>query len=403
MYIQRTLEDVIKRASKFFPVVLVTGPRQVGKTTIFKNCDSGSRNYVSLDNMEIQEMAKQDPQRFLERYRAPLVIDEIQYAPQLLPYIKTIVDKEKKKGMYWLTGSQQFNLMANVTESLAGRAGILNLQGFSQSEKDKISETDPFLPDKKLFAQKEKTGRKKSVFHRIWKGSYPEIYKGKDNDWNLFYDSYLRTYIERDIKKIINISKETLFLNFIRVLAARTSQLINFANIAGEIGVNETTVKSWLSILQTSGLIYLLYPYSNNMKNRIIKTPKMYFLDTGLACFLTKWNTSETLENGAFSGAILETYAVSEILKSYWHNGKTPAIYFYRDKDKREVDIILEENGKLFPLEIKQKSNPNTDDIKNFSVLSQFKKEVAPGGVLCLSPTWLPLGRNDYVIPITYI
>jgi len=404
MYIQRTLEKAIKKASKFFPVVLVTGPRQVGKTTVFENCDSENRKYVSLDNMEIREMAAQDPQRFLERYEAPLVIDEIQYAPQLLPYIKIITDKKKKKGMYWLTGSQQFNLMADVTESLAGRVGILNLQGFSQSEKEKMPEAIPFLPQKKLLEQKERNNIKnKNIFHRIWKGSYPAIFTGKDKDWSIFYDSYIQTYIERDIKQIINISKETLFINFLKVLAARTSGLINYANIAGEVGVNETTVKSWLSILQTSGLIYLLYPYSNNLKNRIIKTPKIYFIDTGLACYLTKWNTSETLENGAFSGAIFETYIVSEILKSYWHNGLSPAMYFYRDKDKREIDIILEENGKLYPLEIKQKSNPTATDIKNFSVLSQFKKETAPGGVICMSPTWLPLGKRDYVIPVSYV
>jgi predicted AAA+ superfamily ATPase len=188
-----------------------------------------------------------------------------------------------------------------------------------------------------------------------------------------------------------------------KVLAARTSQLLNYANIASEVGINETTVKSWLSILQTSGLIYMLQPYSNNLTNRLIKTPKIYFLDTGLVCYLTKWNTPETLESGAFSGAIFETYAVSEILKSYWHNGDKPNIYFYRDKDKREVDIILEENGKLYPLEIKQKTNPNVDDTKNFGVLSQFKKEVAPGGVLCLAPTYLPLGKKDYVIPMSYV
>ena len=392
MYIQRTLEKTIKRASSFFPVVLLTGPRQVGKTTVFENCERDRRNYVSLDIMEIQEQAKQDPQRFLEIYKAPLLIDEIQYVPQLLPYIKAITDREKKKGMYWITGSQQFNLMANVTESLAGRVGILNLQGFSQSEKEKMSVSVPFLPVKKLLTAKEKISKNtKDIFHRIWKGSFPAIFLGNDKDWNLFYDSYLQTYIERDVKQIIKISNEMLFLSFLRILAARTSQLLNYANIAREIGINETTVKSWISVLQTSGLIYLLQPYSNNLTNRIVKTPKLYFMDTGLACFLTKWNNPGALENGAFSGAIFETYAVSEILKSYWHNGESPAIYFYRDKDMREIDIILEEDGKLYPLEIKQRSNPGADDIKHFSVLSQFKKEVAPGGVLCLSPTWLPL------------
>lgn len=404
MYTKRTLEKTIKRASKFFPVILVTGPRQVGKTTVLENCESKKRNYISLDIIEIQEQAKQDPQRFLERYKAPLLIDEIQYAPQLLPYIKAIVDKEKKKGMFWVTGSQQFNLMANVSESLAGRVGILNLQGFSQSEKEELADTSPFLPIKKILSSKENINiNSKEIFRRIWKGSFPAIFKGKDKDWSLFYDSYLQTYIERDVKQIVKVSNEMLFLNFMRVLAARTSQLLNYSNIAGEIGVNETTVKSWISILQTSGLIFLLQPYSNNLKNRIIKTPKIYFMDTGLACYLTKWNTPDTLENGAFSGAILETYVVSEILKSYWHNGISPAIYFYRDKDMREIDIILEENGTLYPLEVKQKSNPKTDDIKHFSVLSNFKKEVAPGGVLCLSPTWLPLGERDFIIPVSYI
>ena len=404
MYIQRTLEKTIKRASRFFPVVLINGPRQVGKTTVFENCEAKSRNYVSLDIIELQEQAKQDPQRFLEKYRTPLLIDEIQYAPELLRYIKAIVDREKKKGMYWITGSQQFNLMANVTESLAGRVGILNLQGFSQSEKDLIPDTVPFLPAKKLLTAKEKNNKKsKNIFHCIWKGSFPAVFTGKDKDWDLFYSSYLQTYIERDVKQIINTSNELLFLNFLKVLAARTSQLLNYANIACEVGINETTVKSWLSVLQTSGLIFLLHPYSNNLTNRVIKTPKVYFMDTGLVCYLTKWNTPDALENGAFSGAVLETYAVTEILKSYWHNGVSPAIYFYRDKDMREVDIILEENGKLYPLEVKQKSNPTADDIKNFSVLSQFKKEVAPGGVLCLSPTWLPLAKNDFIIPMSYI
>jgi predicted AAA+ superfamily ATPase len=408
MYITRTLEKSIIRASKFFPVVFISGPRQVGKTTIVQNCISGGRNYVSLDTLEERELAKNDPRRFLERYKAPLLIDEVQYAPELFPYIKNIIDREKKKGMYWITGSQQFNLMANVTESLAGRVGILNLQGFSQAEKDNMPDTDPFLPTEKLFTQKEKmTGRTKDIFNRIWHGSYPALFTSPpnitDKNWSLFYDSYIQTYIERDVKQIIKVSNELQFVNFIRVLAARTSQLLNYSNIAGEIGINETTVKSWLSILQTSGIIYLLQPYSNNLTNRVLKTPKVYFLDTGLVCYLTKWNTPEALENGAFSGAIFETYTVSEILKSYWHNGVSPAIYFYRDKDKREIDIILEENGKLYPLEIKQKTNPTVDDIKNFAVLSRIKKEIAPGGVLCLAPTHLPLGRKDNTIPISYI
>ena len=404
MYIRRTIEKAIKQAGNFFPVVLVTGPRQAGKTTVLENCESQDRNHVSLDTLEERNLAKHDPGRFLDRYKAPLLIDEIQYAPELFPYMKAIVDKERKKSMYWITGSQQFNLMVNVTESLAGRIGILNLQGFSQAEKDNVPDTVPFLPSEKLLSKKEKTNNTaKDIFHRIWKGSYPALFKGTDRDWKMFYDSYIQTYIERDVKQIINVSNELLFLNFLKVLAARTSQLINYAGIAGEIGINETTVKSWISILQTSGLIYLLQPYSGNLASRIIKTSKLYFLDTGLACFLTKWNTSETLESGAFSGAIFETYVVSEILKSYWHNGESPAIYFYRDKDKKEIDIILEENGKLYPLEIRQKSNPITADIKNFDALSRLNMETACGGVICLAKSYMPLGKKDHVIPVSYI
>ncbi|MCL2831805.1 MAG: ATP-binding protein [Treponema sp.] len=404
MYINRTLDKVIRQAADFFPAVIVTGPRQAGKTTVLENYILKKGNYVSLDTLETRELARTDPGRFLERYSAPLMIDEIQYAPQLLPYIKNIVDREKKKGMYFLTGSQQFNLMANITESLAGRACILNLQGFSQAEKNNMSDSAPFLPLEKMLKQKENTSVKsKDIFHRIWKGSYPALVNDDDKNWNLFYDSYIQTYLERDVRQITKISDEMLFLNFIRVLAGRTSQLLNYAGIANEIGINETTIKSWVSILQTSGLIYLLRPYSNNLTNRVIKTPKVYFLDTGLACSLTKWNTPEALENGAFSGPILETYVVSEIIKSYWHNGRTPAIYFYRDKDGKEIDLILEENGILYPLEIKQKTNPNTGDSVNFSILSAFKKKTAPGGVLCLAPEWLPLGKNDFVIPVSYI
>jgi len=404
MYIERTLEKSIIQASDFFPVVFISGPRQIGKTTILQNCISEGRNYVSLDTLEERELAKNDPRRFLERYKAPLLLDEIQYAPELFPYIKNIIDREKKKGMYWIAGSQQFSLMTKGSESLAGRVGILNLHGFSQAEKDNMPDTVPFLPNEKILTEKEKTTRGiKGIFNHIWKGSYPALFNAPDKDWSLFYDSYIQTYIERDVKQIIKVSNELQFVNFVRVLAARTSQLLNYSNIAREIGVNETTVKSWMSILQTSGIIYLLRPYSDNLTNRVLKTPKVYFLDTGLVCYLTKWNTPEALESGAFSGAVLETYVLSEILKSYWHNGISPVIYFYGDKDKREIDIVLEENGKLYPLQIRQKTNPNTDDIKNFAVLSRFKKKVAPGGVLCLAPTHLPLGKKDHTIPISYI
>lgn len=405
MYLKRTLEKTITSVSNFFPVVLITGPRQVGKTTVFEMCEKETRNKVSLDSFEIRQLAQSDPRAFLDRYPAPLLIDEIQYAPQLFSYIKEIVDREKKTGMYWLTGSQQFHLMKNVTESLAGRVGILKLQGLSADEKAKRPDVTPFLPTKEFIQEKRKNHSlsTSTLYHLIWKGSYPALFTKGDENWGIFYDSYIQTYVERDVKQITQISDELLFINFIRVLASLTGRLINYTSIAKDIGVSVNTIKSWLSILQTSGLIYLLHPYHNNLTKRVIKTPKVYFMDTGLACYLTKWNTPETLEAGAMDGAMLETYVVSEIIKSYWHNGKEPNIYFYRDNDQKEIDVVLEENGILYPIEIKKKTNPNKSDIASFSILKNFGKKVGEGAVICTASTDLPITENVNVIPVGYI
>ncbi len=406
MYIKRTLEKSIISISKFFPVVLLTGPRQVGKTTILQNCEKRRRIYVSLDTLENRELAKKDPALFLQRFPAPILIDEIQYAPELLPYIKEIVDREKKPGMFWLTGSQQFHLMKDITETLAGRVGILYLQGLSQDEKEKRPKTMPFLPTanyiKNKAASKPKTNLKQ-IYERIWKGSYPKLYPEKNIYWEVFYDSYLQTYIERDIKSLSAVNNELNFVKFIRLLAARTAQLINYTEIASEIGVTAHTIQAWVSILETSGLIYILRPYSNNLSKRLIKTPKIYFMDTGLVSYLTGWKTAQTLEAGAMSGAILETYAVSEIIKSYLHNGKKPNIYYYRDKDKKEIDILLEQDGTFYPIEIKKKSTPDNKDISAFKVLDNLKLKQGAGAVLCLANTHLPISQNVMAIPIGYL
>lgn len=406
MYIKRTIESVIKQANNFFSVVLITGPRQVGKTTVFQNCEDVPKRYVSLDVLDNRELAIRDPRLFLEKYPYPLLIDEIQYAPELFPYIKNMVDVEKKSGMYWLTGSQQFSLMKNVTESLAGRVGILKLQGLSQMEKFNYQNSLVFLPTKEYIEEQEKREISINInelYKTIWKGSYPKLYLNSDENWEMFYESYLQTYLERDIKQISNVINELSFINFMRVMAARTGQLLNYADIARDVGISHQTAKSWLSILKTSGIIYLLEPYYNNLSKRLVKTPKIYFLDTGLACYLTKWKTPELLENGAMNGAILETYIVSEILKNYWHKGKSVNIYFYRDKDMKEIDLIIEENGKLYPIEIKKKSEPNKDDIKHFSVLNKFNKPIGEGAVICLAQTWLPITRGVNRIPISYL
>jgi len=403
MYIQRTLEQSIRQLAQFYPVLLITGPRQVGKTTVLKNCDKENRTYVSLDTLENRELAKRDPALFLQRFPAPVLIDEIQYAPELFPYIKAIVDEKGESGMFWLTGSQQFHLMKNVSESLAGRVGILRLQGFSQAEKNRTPCSAAFLPTAEYLAQRTAVTDLKSIYYNIWKGSYPKLFSADDTLWEIYYESYLQTYIERDIKELSSVNNELDFLKFMRTLAARTGQLLNYADIAADVGVSQPTIKSWLSVLVASGLVYTLQPYSNNITNRIVKTPKVYFMDTGLACYLTGWKTPETLEIGAMNGAFFETYVVSEIIKSYWHNGKNPNIYFYRDKDKKEIDVILEENGFLYPLEIKKKSNPTLDDVKAFGLLKKFNMKVGMGGVICMAPTHLPLTENINIIPVGYI
>ncbi len=406
MYIGRTIEAAIIEASSFFPIVLLTGPRQVGKTTVFQHTEKTKRNYVSLDNLANRELAQNDPALFLQRFSAPLLIDEIQYAPELFPHIKEIVDREQKSGMYWLTGSQQFQLMENVSESLAGRVGILKLQGLSQKEKENKALSTPFLPTQEYIEKQAEISSPTNIndiFHKIWKGSYPKLYQANDKNWEMFYSSYIQTYVEKDIRDLAMVSNELDFMKFMKALAARIGQLLNYSDIAKDIGVSQPTIKSWVSILQTSGLIYLLQPYSNNLTNRVIKTPKIYFMDTGLVAHLTGWKNPETIEAGAMNGAFLENYVVSEVLKSYWHNGQKENIFFYRDKDLKEIDILFEENGKLYPVEIKKKSNPNKRDITAFNVLEKFGKEIGDGAVICLAETHLPITEKVNSIPVGYL
>ncbi len=403
MYLNRTAEKVIKQIHKHFKVLLVTGARQVGKSTLLKKC-SPDMAYVTLDNPNIRELAINEPQLFLERYTPPLIIDEIQYAPNLLQYIKMVTDESNSKGQYWLTGSQQFNMMKNVSESLAGRVGIVNLMGFSLNELRAKPYYNPFLPDKNELIEKRKTSKAynlKDIYEIIWRGSYPQINTDTGVDWEIFYSSYVQTYIERDIKDLNAVSNEMTFLKFIKVIAARTGQVINYSEVANEVGISQPTAKSWLSVLVSSNIVFLLEPYFNNINKRIIKSPKVYFLDTGLCAYLTGWSNSGVLEEGAMSGSFFETFVMSEIIKSYKHNGKNPPIYYYRDKDKKEIDAIIEKDGKLYPVEIKKTSNPDKAAIKNFSVIP--KDRLGHGVVVCLSKEDYPLSADVDVIPIGYI
>lgn len=403
MYKQRTLENSIKKLNNQFKVLLITGARQVGKSTLLKHCDP-DRSYVTLDDYKARELAINEPELFLQRYKAPIIIDEIQYAPNLLSYIKIAADSSDAKGQFWLTGSQQFHMMKNVTESLAGRVAVIELKGFSLKELVQ-EEQIPFLPTPEFIEQMRSSSTAHDldllgIYDIIWRGSYPDL-NVNSTDWNIFYKSYLQTYIERDIRELNAVKNEMDFLKFLRVLASRTGQLLNHTDIATEIGVSSLTIKAWVSILVSSNIIYLLQPYYSNLNKRIVKTPKVYFTDTGLCAYLTNWETALTLESGAMSGAFFETFVIGEIIKSYTHNCREAGIYYYRDKEKKEIDVIIEKNGKLYPIEIKKSANPDKSMIKSFSVIPKEKK--GEGAIICLTKEDFPVMPDVNAIPIRYI
>lgn len=403
MYTPRTLEKALKKAEKQFPVILVTGPRQVGKTTLLTQLAKKNRTYVTLDNAEMLLLAREEPELFLQRFKPPVLIDEVQYAPQLLPYIKIHVDTHKKAGDFWLTGSQQFQLMKGVTESLAGRVGILNMLGLSGREADgDVKQDMPFLPTTKEMKKRLASGNKRSLsklYARIWRGSFPAVVLKPKADVDMFYSSYIRSYLERDVRQLANVGDLGSFLKFLRAAAARTGQMLNMADMAKDADISPNTAKNWLSVLEVSSLVYLLEPYHNNITKRLVKTPKLYFLDTGLASYLTQWSSPETLEAGAMSGRILETYFFTEILKSYWHNGKRERLYYYRDKDQKEIDVLIVQDGTLYPLELKKTSRPSQADVRHFHLLENFGFKVGEGGVICLASTYLPITKSIHALP----
>ncbi|MBP5655100.1 MAG: ATP-binding protein [Clostridiales bacterium] len=401
MYIKRSLEAKVKDMAEHFPVVLVCGARQVGKTTLLKKIaeDKNDIQYVTLDHPRIRELAKTDPELFLQQYSAPVIIDEIQYAPELLPFIKIRVDELKLNGQYYLTGSQMFNMMSNVSESLAGGVGVLSMYSMSRSEiegRDSI----PFNPSTiKGFTSDDTIS---DVFDKILRGGMPQIISDPGLSYEDYYGSYLQTYIERDIRDFINVKNEGKFIKFISCVAARTSQEVNLADLAKDVDVDRKTADSWLSILVTSGIVVLLYPYSGNTIKRIVKRPKMYFMDTGLACYLSMWNNARALELSAMAGAMFENYVISEIYKSYANNGiETRSRFtYYRDNNGKEIDLMIIENGMLYPVEIKMNADPGKTALKNFSVLDSLREEIAEGVVLCMSSSVIPLDAHNKLVPI---
>lgn len=413
MYIKRNIEKTIKEIAFKFPVVVLTGARQVGKSTMLQMIKDSDMSYVTLDDLDARNLALSDPRYFLEQYSYPLLIDEVQYAPNLLPYIKMIVDEqrlqnlknnEQNKPLFWLTGSQQFKVMKDVSESLAGRIGVLNLYSLSLSEINQI-DSDLFQPKIEVLKKKNLNIYKdsKEIFERIFNGGMPSVVTNSI-DRNSYFSSYINTYIERDIKQLLNVGKTIEFYNFMQYIAVRTAQEVNYSTIANEIGVDSKTIKNWISILESTGIIYLLQPYYSNVSNRIIKAPKLYFMDTGLCSYLAKYPNSETLEVGALSGAIFETFVVSEIIKNFTSNGIDPKmfLYYYRDKDQKEIDLVYVEGDTLYPIEIKKGVSPNNPD-KNFEVLKKYSNNVGTGIVLCMTNKLQPINKNCWLVPVEYI
>ena len=398
-YKVRSLSPYIQRISGKFKALLINGPRQAGKTTLLKNTGDKKRAYVSLDNPQDLLKAKTDPKGFLDTYPPPCIIDEIQYAPELFPYIKMSADSTDKRSLYWMTGSQQFNLMQGVTETLAGRVVIIDMLGFSIYERDGKGDLQkPFLPSPEP-AQILKKRNCADTYTIIWQGAFPDVINADAEHWEAFYDSYVRTYLERDVRQIINIGSEVKFITFLKVAAARTGQELNLADIARNVGIDPKTAEKWLSVLRTSGLVYLLQPYFRNITKRLTKHPKMYFLDTGLAAYLAGWTTPKSLEAGVSSGAFFETFVITEILKSYYHNGKNPQVYFYKDSDQNEIDLLIYQDGKYYPIEIKKHGTPGSGDIQAFTTLAK-KEPLGYGCEICLTPALQPLSPNAIAMSV---
>lgn len=416
MYRSRHAEKTIKRLSKNFGAVLVTGARQVGKTTLLKEFGKKVRakpRYVTLDNPLTLNEAVSEGSVFFKQHKPPIIIDEIQYAPGLFPYIKMITDTEKAKGLFFMSGSQQFQMMKNVSESLAGRIGIVTLSAFSIREIQGVAYDRPFLPVDDYFARRKKDAVPLS-YDEIWKfiqrGTMPALNAAAsrrpagDDEWNDFYTTYTKTYIERDVRDLAQVGNERQFMRFLTMAAGRTGQLLNLSSIAQDTGISSSTAERWLSILVASNIAYLLRPFSLNIAKRVVKTPKLYFFDTALVCFLLGWDNPVPLSRGPMAGALFETFVIGEVIKSYANAGKEAPAFFYRDRDGKEIDLLIVRNGVIHPLEIKKHANPGPADIAAFGTIEKINGySRGRGGVICACEEPALLKGGDRAIPVSYL
>ena len=416
MYYPRDIEDYLKEAAKYFEAIVIYGARQVGKSTTVKAVFSAGFSYVTLDDNDELELALSKPKVFLENHPWPVLIDEVQKAPNLLSLIKMKIDEERerklasgepKQIMYVLTGSNRFELQEGISESLAGRVAVFEMGSFTQMEITK-RKGSCFYPEIRSLLEKEKKenvphATQKEIFERIWRGGMPEVaLNGAPRD--LFFKSYLDTYIEKDVRKLISASSEMAFRRFVSYLSLRTAQQVNYEAFSRELGIDSATCKRWVSILKTSGIIVLLEPYMAQTSSRIIKAPKLYFMDTGLCAYLCKWPNAEMLGDCAMSGAFFETYVVSEVIKSFWNHGKEVegTLFYYRDIDQKEVDLLYVEANCIYPIEVKKGIAPNKPT-KNFDVLSKYKMEIKPGLVIDCTDKIRPINEAAYTFPVSLL
>lgn len=405
MYINRHILPYLERMKKQFRVLLITGSRQVGKSTLLKNKLLPEYDYVTLDDFSDLSIAQKDAALFFKNHPLPVIVDEVQRAPNLFLQIKLLADNSEEKGKIILTGSQSYKLLSNASDSLAGRVCIINMSSLSLREKYGIDFNTEFLPTEEYISKRKNFIKTyENLWNHIWRGSMPEL-ADDTIEWEAFYRSYIRTYIDRDVADLIDVKNLVKFNNFMQCIASRVGELFNADSLARDVGVTSKTISQWTSILESSGVIKLLQPYEKNVSNRAVKTPKIYFMDTGLVCHLVGWSSSQVAMNGAMSGSLFENFVISEIIKSYYNSGHdSKDIYFYRDKDKKEIDLIIEKDNILYPIEIKKSAQPTIDMAKSFSVLHKIPgKTVGQGCILCQCDKMHYLSDNVAALPVEYI
>lgn len=406
-YIDRTLERKFLHMSSFFKAVLVTGAHQVGKTTMLKHLAEGqNRTYVTLDNSMVRMLAQTDPVLFFQTYKPPIIIDEVQKAPQLFEQIKIMCDESEETGNFWLTGSQQFSLMKNIRETLAGRIGILELYSLSKNEIEGITfpgELDYSLP---CLLERQKLVAKNNiveVFEHIWRGGMPQVLTADAEQRQEYYNSYVDTYLMRDVAETGGITDTVRFRKFLNACAALISEQINYKTLADTAEISQPTAKEWLRVLQGLGILYLLPPFANNALKRLTKTSKMYFCDTGLCAYLSMWLTRDTLMNGAASGHYFENYVVMELVKNYAYAKAKANLTYYRDSNAKEIDIFAEENNQIHPLEVKKSANPDRREVKKYELLDKAALARGSGGIICMCEEVLPIDSKNCFIPCNLI